>query len=155
MEDFYQRRDNFFSQILHKFPEPQVIIGYGSGVFPQSGHSSHRMIDMILIVDNIRQFHETNFKMNPDHYKKNFQNKSELIISLNQRLFPLYFFTQNEFEGVEYKYGVASLTALERDIKQWDILSLAGRLQKPVLLVKNNVENLMSLMQHNYESAVK
>lgn len=155
MEDFYSRRDNFFSSIMHKFPEPRVVIGYGSGVFPQPGNSTHRMIDMIFIVDNLRQFHEANAKMNPEHYKKNFQNKRELIISLNQRLFPLYYFTQNEFEGVGYKYGVASMAALERDIKQWDVISLAGRLQKPVLLVKNNMENLDSLMQQNYESAVK
>ncbi len=154
MEDFYSRRDDFFSKITEKFPEPRTIIGYGSGVFPQPGNSAHRLIDMIFVVDNIRQFHEANAKMNPDHYKKYFQNKRELIISLNYRLFPLYYFTQNEFEGVGYKYGVASVTAFERDLRQWDVISLAGRLQKPVLLVKNNLENLESLMQHNYESAV-
>lgn len=38
-------------------------------------------------------------------------------------------------EGVVVKYGVVSMEMIERDLRDWETLYLAGRMQKPVSLV--------------------
>jgi translocator assembly and maintenance protein 41 len=52
------------------------------------------------------------------------------------------------------KYGVISKADLVSDLKGWDWLYAAGRLHKPVQILKENPE-IQTFMRTNYENAVK
>ena len=80
-------------------------------------------------------------------------NKS-LIYYFNNSFFPLYYFTYLEQEGLFYKFGVIDEQRFKDDLEHWSILSVAGRLHKPVRLIHNRNEELDMLMTYNRETAV-
>ena len=51
---------------------PKVIAayGYGSGVFKQVGYTEKDMpqLDLLLIVDDLKKWHQDNMKLNPKDY---------------------------------------------------------------------------------------
>ena len=54
------------------------------------------------------------------------------------------------------KYGVISTTALEKDLRQWNKIYVAGRLHKPVLQLRPPVSRtLAQAMQYNRETALR
>lgn len=57
-----------FMGILKRFPPMTWAFGYGSGVFRQSNHSSHNMIDLIFVVDDLERWHADNIARNPLDY---------------------------------------------------------------------------------------
>ena len=88
-------------------PESRAIYGYGSGVFKQASSSGKPLTDVIFLVDDIKQWHLDNMKLNPKDYSiigKVYLSKSsiEKIKGVNG---VTYF---SEINGGEYtfKYGV-------------------------------------------------
>lgn len=58
-----------FKEIVkRKFPEVGLVVGYGSGVFPQANVAKHNMIDLLMVVKDRREFHKENIKRNKSHY---------------------------------------------------------------------------------------
>lgn len=69
-----------FSQLLDTFPDVDLAIAYGSGVFQQQGYEDvwrsspgqHQkelpMIDMIFSVSEPETWHRQNMEINVDHY---------------------------------------------------------------------------------------
>ena len=60
--------------IRHNFPAEEHIVhavGYGSAVFKQANYNvdtPDQVIDVLMVVDNAKEFHEKNFKHNYSHY---------------------------------------------------------------------------------------
>lgn len=54
------------------------------------------------------------------------------IAFLNTNLFPIYYMTENVFENIWFKYGIVSEKDFLEDLSEWKIMTIAGRLQKPV-----------------------
>lgn len=143
--------------IVSKFEAPvEYAFGYGSGVFKQTGYEdfsslsmskqtsnsmmmmSRPQIDLIIAVDDPIQFHTINMKQNPSHYSSIKYGGSHFLTVLQNLGAGIFFNPFVTIAGHEVKYGVVSMSRLIQDLSLWDSFYLAGRLQKPVKIIKNH-----------------
>jgi len=163
-------------QILWQFKAPiRYAFAYGSGVFPQSakattGSTLHphppeaitkvqggnqKMIDFIFGVSYTQHWHSLNLQEHRDHYSA-LGSLGSYAVSKIQDSFGAgcYFNPYITVNGVLIKYGVVNLDTLCRDLSEWDTLYLAGRLQKPVKILRDN-PSVRLANQVNLISAVR
>lgn len=150
-----------FRRILSKFPKNvSFSFAYGSGVKKQLAKSKPgdkpNMIDLIYCVENSSKWHEENLNLNPSHYSFLRYFGHNFIAKFQENSgAKVYFNTLVNIEDVIIKYGVVSRKDLVTDLLEWSDLYLAGRLHKPVEILKNpsNAE-LQASLQLNLQSAV-
>lgn len=149
-------------QVLWRFRAPiRYAFAYGSGVFPQTTKipdnpppSPHpnppeavkrwqstggKNIDFIFGVSHTQHWHSLNLNEHPDHYS--FLGKlGSGVVKRVQDDFGAgaYFHPYITVNGMMVKYGVVNLDTLSRDLLDWDTLYLAGRLQKPVKILRDD-----------------
>lgn len=166
-------------QILWKFRAPiRYAFAYGSGVFPQTGSGSSpspgrplhpappvaitkvqdgnpKMIDFIFGVSYTQHWHSINLHEHRDHYST-VGSLGSYAVSKIQDSFGAgcYFNPYVVVNGTLIKYGVVNLDTLCRDLSEWDTLYLAGRLQKPVKILRDN-PSVRLANQVNLISAVR
>ncbi|CCC07158.1 unnamed protein product [Sordaria macrospora k-hell] len=143
-------------QIPWEFRAPiRYAFAYGSGVFPQSKSSGKvisdeelrkihpkapeavkraqdgtpKMIDFIFGVTHTQHWHSLNMKQHRHHYSALASLGSGAVSVLQPYVI---------VNGILIKYGVVQLDTLERDLTQWDTLYLAGRLHKPVKILRDD-----------------
>jgi len=147
----------FIHQVVGKFPPMQMAFAYGSAIFRQVGYtaSMNPMIDLMFTVDDAEEWHRENLKLNRAHYSFLGSLGSTSVAGI-QRLWPgVYFNTAVKIDGAEIKYGVIETEALKRDLRTWDSLYVAGRLQKPVFLAVPPIDaDLQKLLWSNREAAL-
>lgn len=149
-----------YYRILSKFPQNVIFcFGYGSGVKKQMGYNkAEPMIDMIFCVDNSYRWHETNLAQNSSHYSV-LKYWGHNFIAKFQEQFgaKVYFNTLVPIpdENIMLKYGVISCKDLVTDLLDWSDLYLAGRMHKPVTVVKaTSNAQLQAALHLNLHSAV-
>ncbi|KAI9793966.1 MAG: Mitochondrial translocator assembly and maintenance protein 41 [Piccolia ochrophora] len=147
-------------QILWQFRAPiRYAFAYGSGVFPQgsgsaTGKAIHpspasaitaaqrgqaKMIDMIFGVSYTQHWHSLNLHQHRPHYSLLGSLGSGLVSNVQDRWGAgVYFNPYVTVNGTLIKYGVVNLDTLCRDLSEWDTLYLAGRLQKPVKILRDD-----------------
>ena len=148
-------------QILWKFRAPiRYAFAYGSGVFPQSASSSMssdalhpnpssaistvqkgdgKMIDFIFGVSYTQHWHSLNLQQHRDHYSAAGYLRSYAVSRIQDSWGAgVYFNPYITVNGTLIKYGVVNLDTLCRDLSEWDTLYLAGRLQKPVKILRDD-----------------
>ncbi|ETN38014.1 uncharacterized protein HMPREF1541_07637 [Cyphellophora europaea CBS 101466] len=164
-------------QILWQFKAPiRYAFAYGSGVFPQStattGGSStlhpsppeaitkvqqgnQKMIDFIFGVSYTQHWHSLNLQQHRDHYSA-LGSLGSYAVSKVQDSFGagVYFNPYITVNGVLVKYGVVNLDTLCKDLSEWNTLYIAGRLQKPVKILRDN-PSVRLANQVNLISAVR
>lgn len=163
-------------QILWQFRAPiRYAFAYGSGVFAQSGgppssektHPSApaaiqnmqqgkgKMIDFIFGVSYSQHWHSLNLNQHRDHYS-GLGSLGSYMVSQTQDRFGagVYFNPFVTVNGTLIKYGVVNLDTLCKDLSQWNTLYLAGRLQKPVKILRDH-PNVRLANQFNLLSAVR
>ena len=149
-------------QILWQFRAPiRYAFAYGSGVFPQSrpneassatsvhprpseaitnvqGHRG-KMIDFIFGVSHTQHWHSLNLQQHRDHYSA-LGSLGSAAVSRVQDAYGagVYFHPYITVNGTLIKYGVVHLDALCTDLSRWTTLYLAGRLQKPVKILRDD-----------------
>ncbi len=113
------------------------IIGYGSGINLQKGQENRKpQIDLIIIVDNLKKWHMKNMKMNPSDYS--FSSKLFFRYINNDLLRSggkICYMTYIPFGDREYKIGTIQKNDFLNDLGNWDTFYVAGRMQKPILVV--------------------
>lgn len=133
-----------FYRILSRFP-PNVTFcfAYGSGVKQQLGHDAvqkkKNMIDLIFTVDNAHRWHASNLERNPEHYSGLKHLGSSFIAKYQESFGAKVFFNTLipiPEEDVMIKYGVVCTKDLLDDLTTWSNLYLAGRLHKPVEIIR-------------------
>lgn len=150
----------FFNRILKKFPQQITYsFAYGSGVFKQSNTNTNlkKMIDIIICVENPSHFHRDNIILNPKHYSSLKLLGHQFITGVQDQWDArVYFNALVPLEdGNLMKYGIVSQKALISDLLDWNYLYLAGRLHKPVEIIKPTSDSkLKSALQVNLHSAV-
>lgn len=148
-------------QVLWQFRAPiRYAFAYGSGVFPQSesGSSSKpnlhpnpdpvissvqkgpgKMIDFIFGVSYTQHWHSLNLQQHRNHYSAVGSLGSSFVSRIQDDWGAgVYFNPYITANGILIKYGVVNLDTLCRDLAQWDTLYLAGRLQKPVKILRDD-----------------
>lgn len=148
-------------QILWKFRAPiRYAFAYGSGVFPQSGSGNSdtsplhpnpspaiskvqkgkgKMIDFIFGVSYTQHWHSLNLQEHRDHYSSIGSLGSSFVSRVQDQWGAgVYFNPYITVNGTLIKYGVVNLDTLCRDLSEWDTLYLAGRLQKPVKILRDD-----------------
>lgn len=149
-------------QILWQFRAPiRYAFAYGSGVFPQSDPSSTtssialhphpssaistvqkgegKMIDFIFGVSYTQHWHSLNLHQHRDHYSAAGYLRSYLVSRIQDNWGAgVYFNPFVTVNGTLIKYGVVNLDTLCRDLSSWDTMYLAGRLQKPVKILRDD-----------------
>lgn len=130
--------------VLNTFNAPiDFAFGYGSGVFKQNTQAKvvgiAPQIDMIFGVRDAFEFHKINLKQNPQHYSSLRYFGAKIISKFQHIGAGIYFNPFTNINGLEVKYGVVSMEDLLRDLSQWNTFYLAGRLHKPVKILKNDI----------------
>lgn len=154
-------------QIPWQFRGPiRYAFAYGSGVFPQSKWNrvateeeirkihpkaplavqrmqdgTPKMIDFIFGVSHTQHFHSLNMRQHRDHYSSLATLGSGAVSYVQDKWGAgVYFNPYVIINGILVKYGVVQLNTLERDLAEWDTLYLAGRLQKPVKILRDDAK---------------
>lgn len=153
-------------QIPWQFRAPiRYCFAYGSGVFPQSkpdGRTASaeevarvhpkaplavqkaqdgtpKMIDFIFGVTFTQHWHSLNLAQHRDHYSGLGSLGSGAVSYVQDHMGAgVYFNTHIVVNGVLIKYGVVNMDTLSRDLTEWDTLYLAGRLHKPVKILRDD-----------------
>lgn len=148
--------------LMDKFRSPiKTSIGYGSGVFEQSGYKKLQkpQIDMIYMVDDAEEFHTLNLKQYPEHYSGLKILGSKFILKIQNTGAGVYFnpyilLRTDEKKKHIIKYGVVSVERSLEDLCEWSSLYIAGRLQKPVKFLKDADPAVKFLNQYNLKNAI-
>lgn len=166
-----------YYRILTKFP-PNLSLGFGYGSavkkqaddndesnniqteLPASSPTPSKMIDLMFAVENPYQWHAQNVMRNPSHYSFMRSLGSNFIAKYQESYGAKVYFNTlvpvGDKGGLMIKYGVISTKDLITDLLDWRDLYVAGRLMKPVEIIReptsSKVQNALDL---NLQSAVR
>ncbi|KAG0171011.1 Mitochondrial translocator assembly and maintenance protein 41 [Apophysomyces sp. BC1015] len=128
--------------IVSQFNAPvRYAIAYGSGVFRQAGYDDQKkpMMDFIFGVSHPGHWHALNMQQNPHHYSSIRLLGSGPVAMLQEKVGAgLYFNPYVEVDGMTIKYGVVSIDRLCKDLIDWETLYVAGRMHKPVKILRDD-----------------
>ncbi|KAJ1910789.1 Mitochondrial translocator assembly and maintenance protein 41 [Tieghemiomyces parasiticus] len=134
--------DSPLREVIRQFRAPvRYAFGYGSGVFKQDRRENgdKPLVDLILAVTHANHWHSINIQQNPHHYSGLRFLGSTAVTQVQEHLGAgVYFNAYVEINGTRLKYGVVSLSTLCSDLVNWDTLYLAGRMQKPIMVLKQD-----------------
>jgi translocator assembly and maintenance protein 41 len=113
------------------------------------------MIDFIFGVSYSQHWHSINLHEHRDHYSALGSLGSYIVSKIQDNWGAgVYFNPYVTVNGTLIKYGVVNLDTLCRDLSEWDTLYLAGRLQKPVKILRDH-PSVRLANQVNLISAVR
>jgi translocator assembly and maintenance protein 41 len=155
----------------------RYAFAYGSGVFEQDGYQSEKgapMLDFIFAVTHPAHFHSINMSQHPSHYAMYARTLGSSFVTRVQEVGPGVWF--NAFVKAKgrvcvifiivgcsrsklpshqtIKYGVTSVDNLCSDLLNWNSLYLAGRMHKPLRIIKDDARVRLT-QQVNLTSAVR
>ncbi|KAJ3996931.1 mitochondrial matrix Mmp37-domain-containing protein [Lentinula boryana] len=162
--------------IVAQFDAPiRYAFAYGSGVFEQDGYGANAttsattgktnvnkpidpnapMLDFMFAVTHPAHFHSINMHQHPSHYTFHSRVFGSDYVSAVQAITPgVWFNTLVPMNGVNIKYGVTTVDNLCSDLLNWNTLYLAGRMHKPLRIIKDDARVRLT-QQVNLTSAVR
>lgn len=146
---------NVIKRFMEKRPECEAIIGYGSGITKQAGQENRKVqIDLIVVVKDLKKWHIQNVKKNPDDYSfTGRQIMTKGSSSFLKRGGKICYMTYIPFEGHSFKIGTIEEKDFLDSLELWDTFYLAGRMQKPIMIVKAN-KPIKDAIENNRRMAV-
>ncbi|KAF8840605.1 Mmp37-domain-containing protein [Paxillus ammoniavirescens] len=153
--------------IVGSFEAPiRYAFAYGSGVFEQAGYEKSvdgkqkgkddgPMLDFMFAVTHTDHWHSINMHQFPGHYPLHARVLGSSFVSKVQEFGPgLWFNTFVPMHGVTIKYGVTTVDTLCADLLNWRTLYLAGRMHKPIRIIKDDARVRLT-QQVNLTSALR
>ncbi|KAG6820725.1 hypothetical protein H0H93_012778 [Arthromyces matolae] len=147
--------------IVSQFDAPiRYAFAYGSGVFEQDGYDSLNdqdkpMLDFIFAVTHPAHFHSINMHQHPNHYPLHARLLGSSYVSRLEAFGPgVWFNPYVSMGGVRIKYGITTVDNLCSDLLNWNSLYLAGRMHKPLRIIKDDARVRLT-QQVNLTSAVR
>lgn len=133
----------------------RYAVAYGSGAVRQESYKpdDKRMLDMILAVDDPKEWHAGNIAEHPQDYSLLRLLGPQAVSAVQEWGAGVYYNPYVRFGEHEIKYGVISTRRLIDDLLHWNDLYAAGRLQKPVEGLRSD-ERIAKAQQSNLASAV-
>ncbi|KAI6101862.1 mitochondrial matrix Mmp37-domain-containing protein [Pisolithus sp. B1] len=162
-------------QIVRSFDAPvRYAFAYGSGVFEQTGYdhvdgdivdtskpkrkqnrADKPMLDFIFAVNHPDHWHSINMHQYPGHYPLHARMLGSSFVTKVQEMGPgVWFNTYVPMHDVTIKYGVTSVDTLCADLLNWRTLYLAGRMHKPLRIIKDDARVRLT-QQVNLTSALR
>ena len=144
------------TEFVENRPEVVAAYAYGSGVFKQTNNNPNKktQTDLILVVDNLKDWHKKNMELNKGDYslvgKGFFKHASEEKIKGNASI---AYISDIKYDGSLFKYGTIEESDLRRHLVTWDSFYVPGRMQKPILPIVYN-ESLAKLIANNRRQAL-
>jgi len=143
-------------EFINKRPEVVAAYGYGSGIFKQAGYTSKDkpQIDLILVVDDLRKWHQENIKLNKNDYSfigKIFFNHGKL--SKLKGTTGITYVSNIKENGSVFKYGTIEEKDLIENLTTWKSFYMPGRFQKTIYPIKESTD-LKEAINYNRESAL-
>lgn len=156
-EDHDLQKD--LESIMQDFRAPiRYAFAYGSGVFKQKGYDKKDkpMLDFVFAVSHPNHWHSINIHQNKDHYSLLARTFGSNIISILQNKVGagVWFNVECQVRGRTIKYGVISVDTLVHDLMDWNTLYMAGRMQKPINVLRDE-PRIKLANQVNLSSAVR
>lgn len=139
-------------EFIKSRPKTVGIVGYGSGIKPQRGQENRKpQIDLIVIVNDLKNWHKQNIKMN----KKDYSFSSRLFFKYAKVNWlkaggKICYMTYLTFNGSKYKIGTIELADFLNDLKSWETFYMAGRMQKPILIAQATEEIEQAIEYNRY-----
>lgn len=131
-----QDKQSIIRSFVEERPKSEAIYGYGSGVFKQI-ENSNPQIDLIFIVDDLKEWHQENIEYNRKDYS--YIGKIHLsldsIKSIKGHNNITYFSNIQKGEN-RFKYGVIEVEDFTKSLTTWNNTFISGRFHKPVLAIK-------------------
>ncbi|KAK7048374.1 kinesin-like protein [Favolaschia claudopus] len=148
--------------IVEQFDAPiRYAFAYGSGVFEQDGYpvkesaTQGPMLDFMFAVTHAAHFHSINMQQHPSHYTFHARVLGSDYVTKVQGFGPgVWFNAYVPIAGVTIKYGVTTVDNLCSDLLNWRSLYLAGRMHKPLRIIKDDARVRLT-QQVNLTSAVR
>lgn len=114
------------------------------------------MLDFVFAVSHPSHWHSINLNQNKDHYSMIARIFGSNVISILQTKVGagVWFNVECMVRGRIIKYGVVSVDTLTSDLLDWESLYLAGRMHKPILILRDE-PRIRLANQVNLSSAIR
>ncbi len=149
--------DSVSKALLEKFDRHSSLIAtYGSRVSPQSNNENPGMLDVLVAVDS-PYFHENNmFHGGKADYSDLIQHMYPLrmrnaLLHFLQHIGGHIYYIRTKIAGIDAKCGIINTDELTQSLKTLESSFCAGRLSKPVHVIKATTEIEQS-MNHNHKN---
>ena len=136
--------------LKEELPKTVAVIGYGSGIYKQTGYDASEKPDkdVIVVVDDFKQFLISDYEQNAHHFSKDFDKRKLLRKKESDNFYSNIGCLKFYHDNIHFKAMIVSKDALEQDLKTWKFFGMAGRLTKPILY-QNIPEDLEKAIQRN------
>ncbi len=138
---------------------PNVVgaYGYGSGVFKQTGYTKDEkpQIDLILIVKDMKNWHQANILANPKDYSSSgsiFLTK--LPDNIAKSVTGISYQSNIKYKDRIFKYGIIEEKDFLTYMNTWKSFYVPGRFQKPIFPIVEN-DKFNESIKINRENAIK
>ena len=136
------------------FPDVVSAIAYGSGVARQDNEEKNdkKQIDLIVVVEDIKEFFKENLKKNKGMYPAIPRTYFRLSSAKRLKKAAGICYTSGiEYNGDTFKVGVVEKSTLLDDLEHWKTFYLAGRFQKErkVVIEDKQVEDTNEINLNN------
>ncbi|KAI8923985.1 mitochondrial matrix Mmp37-domain-containing protein [Entophlyctis helioformis] len=159
--------------LIGSFQAPvRFALAYGSGVYQQQGYSvsssssssssspsssapsgSKPMIDFIFGVTHPEHWHSLNIRQNRHHYSSLAGLGSGTVAQIQDSFGAgIYFNPDIDIDGARVKYGVIKIDRLIKDLEEWESLYIAGRMQKPVKILRDDARIRLASQTNRYNA---
>ncbi len=140
---------------IETLPPTVGVIGYGSGVKPQAGYTEQdkKQIDLFIVVQDLKRWHEENQVLNPNHYTFTSRLFFELPTKCQHMGTDICYIPYLKHKNSVFKIGIIEEKDLLNDLNEWTSFFLAGRFQKDVLVLKSD-EKIREAMERNRKNAM-
>lgn len=129
--------------LVTMIPPTNAIYAYGSGAVRQPGYNEDdkKQYDLIVVVDDIEQWHKENLRKTPEMYSWTARNYFQMASKEQQKWgTPICFITYVKVFNQEFKLGIVEKNDVIEDLENWNSFLLAGRFQKEMVPIQEDEE---------------
>jgi len=130
--------DDLLKEFINTLPDIEAFYGYGSGVIKQVGNNAGaKQLDGISVVENAKDFHIKNMKLNPNYYSLSAKVFFTLMPLATHRIgADICYIPYIKYKGATIKLGVIEDKHFSNDLRTYDNIYMAGRTQKEIKKIK-------------------
>jgi translocator assembly and maintenance protein 41 len=149
---------NIISQTSLRSQFPPIKYAFTSNYIQKSYRmrklNQQPLVDVILAVDDVENWHKQNYTRNKKHYPLIAKFTGTRLVNYFQKKGAnIHFNTYTDQEGRTLRYGVVDYVDFKSDLKQWRTLTVSTYMHKPYELVIDN-PGVAPFQRQNLISAV-